>query len=940
MAKEVLHVRTERNKQQMAFMVKTVLDAAVRSSLSRSAQAACLTLFDAIIKATPGHDAFLPFFPGITTALLSLIIADYKLGSPLRVQALALWTSVVVQVLGDIHNNHLLLEDHVEKEEASSNASLATFQQWSARHEPKRSSAGSKKAATEYINPMRDREWIIATVIRVHQALEAVCKRCRSSTSINVRKEIIRSAGALLLGCIRVFGLSISPSVLAQHGPFAAGTVSALLLDVVMSGLEDDHHIVACCASEIIRDIEHGFSQMPENPWEKIQAGLGHALYTKIRSLPRLARAANEREMVVAMNSCCAHIRMLGGRCRTVFEVSFSRTVNCILQAFELSTYAQESVVQFNVVKNTTIGYPSKIYEHIKDPPTIRAYSKFARCLGSAFSSMCSQLFEALLNTFAIHDDPTLGEQLAVSPRLLPELLNLVNEAVLGATNSDEVNALMDVYLDLPALQSDYSIEPAKQLVDYKTERWLVAMSLEGLGNWAEAARLCGMESKQLRKRLVKLLFPVLQHIGDRNALVHCSSVATLQRFAILCEYESVPDLLKGNLDYILDSVLQRLDHVELFPTMPHVVEATMKYAEIHVSDASGESALIMPFIIDLVAKLRQSLETHRNGATQTVYRLLRALGSILVVFPTAESKPTDVRTPRSPLERLADELSTWKKVNDSDELVGESMGEDGRDPGEEEREGTDEEVEKEKDPCEEMAQQILSCAHQYSLQEEAIVRRQVMVILSTGFTVLSQSEDTLLPLIHKVWPTMIATLNREHNLALVATTVGTIATSINCAGGFMERRFIDTALSPMLGALSKSYEASSSKSVDLVSAILDCLTLAMDTLPGMRTLEKIEKVVKAAGRFLGDVHPEGVSEAAIRLFTALCRKNPAVMWLEVIPYVVKVKDHALALPFVAPCKQFVQIDTLPEPRFLVQMPNSEALSSLVNTLEQCKPIY
>ena len=954
----------------MAYVVKSLLDASVRRSVGKMAQQECLRALDALMEASSGHDTFIHFFPGITTSLLSLIIADYKLGSSLRIQATALWTKVAIEMLSDVYNRHLLIEapstsrqiDPQKSADDPVNTPLAEFRRWTTQHKLGEEGVLTAPRSPRSINaieadPFRSREWAISTTIRVHQVLQEVCKHCQCSASASVREQIVVCSSAFLLSCLQTFSLSITPKLLQQHGPFAPSTLPALLLDVIISGLEDDYVQVATASRAELAKLELELSKLPGNPWARIQAGLGHALFTKIRALPRLARAANERELVVALRSGCSHIVMLGKRCRAVFEVSFANSLESMLQAFEISTYAQEAVVQFDVPDEARarVGYPSKQYVFVTDAEAVQAVRKFARYLGRAYAGICPRLLEVVVNSFSVIPQDLVGDEVEiVSEKRLPALLNLANEAVLGAADGAEevkaeLMALMETYLEIPMLQAEYSREgeeviDQKEPVDGKTERWLVAMALEGLGNWAEAARKAGMEARELRRRLVKLLFPVLQHIGDRNALVHGSSVATLQRLATLCEYCSIADLLQSNLDYILDSVLQRLENIELFPTMPYVVEAVVKYAQIEASVPAGGVGIeqeskegnffILPFITDLVTKLQESLRVHRNSRGSLVQQLLRALGAIVGVFPVVEVQPQ--REVKSPLDRLVDELSTWKKTDfefhdldeGAQEKEDEEVGNDERDDADKSLHGES----TEEDPYVILAEKILLSAQHFSLHGDLMVRRRVMTILSSGFKVLRRSEDKLLPLIHNVWPTVVATLKREQNLALLATSVHTIATSIESAGQFMQRRFLEDVKDPLLRILRNS-SAENQKSLALVTAILDCLKTAAEVLPGATTVDHIETIVEASGRFLTKGQDGAVAESATQLFTVLCRKNPAAMWLEVAPFAIANTSRNLRYPLVAPHPKMYAIDELPQPSFLTQPPDTVVLRKLIEAL-------
>lgn len=262
----LVNMENEKNKQRLAYFVKTVLDVLVRSSQNRQIQLKCLQILTQLYDWIQDESCAGVFFPGITTSLCAVILSDYKSSSAVRQEAMKLWGKIVVKILADNEHQHLLQPMSYTQPQTSSSI---TFQAWL------QSTTEAPQVTPPTVQPenSNDVEHVIEISIRVHQVLSIVSKRCQISESYSIRRELALLCQAILLNCFRVLKLSISCKILTTHGPFAAGTLPYLLLDIVITSLEDEHESVRVCGQAAVESLELKFRSLENDPWSCIQSG-------------------------------------------------------------------------------------------------------------------------------------------------------------------------------------------------------------------------------------------------------------------------------------------------------------------------------------------------------------------------------------------------------------------------------------------------------------------------------------------------------------------------------------------------------------------------------------------------------------------------------------------------------------------------------------------
>ncbi|UPR05203.1 hypothetical protein HOP50_20g85530 [Chloropicon primus] len=106
----------------------------------------------------------------------------------------------------------------------------------------------------------------------------------------------------------------------------------------------------------------------------------------------------------------------------------------------------------------------------------------------------------------------------------------------------------------------------------------LACVFLESFGAFA---RVLGPPFTEKYEFLPTALFALLEKFGDdRNMKVQTSAELSLRCICCHCNYSSIPDLLFKNSDYLIDTLVIRLMHLELYPETTRLFKAVVSVVQ------------------------------------------------------------------------------------------------------------------------------------------------------------------------------------------------------------------------------------------------------------------------------------------------------------------------------------------------------------------------
>eukprot|EP00026_Physarum_polycephalum_P001026 Phypoly_transcript_01027.p1 GENE.Phypoly_transcript_01027~~Phypoly_transcript_01027.p1 ORF type:complete len:1229 (-),score=281.34 Phypoly_transcript_01027:30-3716(-) len=842
--------------------------------------------------------------PGTSSSLGKIILGDWKSGTRIKTLSLEIWAKLVTNVMQDAN---FPLADFSSPPAPSSapptrvanDGNLEVFRTYLAGHGVQ-INKGSSGAGSDSKAPQSEEEthWLRNAAAQLHRLISLIFPSSFASSTQGFtgltyippktpfRKQLVISSHNLLTLCART---------LASCAP--------VLLETLILHSDDDDVETAQQASIALSDIfasDHTvFGNADSGKAEFWEALLADNLHRIMKTLPRVITVASgDAGKIVPLKLVAGYMRLLGPSVARVVQGTLEQFSVPLLQVLELDIFdvkiASRSAISTNVLliassesqttspnsANAISGYPKKTFAHFRDEKIAEILAQVCRLLGFFGDTLllCDHLVSSFLNENNI---------------LRKQAIYVINELILGTAglgitngahglvapvpNSDNErkgrmtenvrNMILDEYLsshlwELPT--SNEQIQVGKVMENAPLEDKLgllsseklndniltVSLLAEGVGNMAEEMiRSSVTDEVQIDKFLIRVLYPLLEKLGENNSSISQSALTSLQKIAVLYGKSNISELLETNVDFIVDAISYRMKYLNLYPNTPKVFLGLVKYT----------GAAFLPLLDDTVDLMLQSID--RFTSPLPVYVIMRILHSIVgVLYNVAveeraerERKAKETRTNEEGKEGEAGEggerkvkeeeikgieavrryftehhkkKETGKKeaaqerttersssgnvtIEDFNEEEEEGEGKEQGKEEEEEDEPKSEESEKREDKIKtkitrrqrEFVKQILEKSRNfvgYSIRE---LKMLILDIFAKGLTALSasgelyqDSEDleavAVLPVVHTLWPHLVVRITDKDNFVVIK--VLDVVSEISLfAGDFLRTKFL-----------------------------------------------------------------------------------------------------------------------------------------------------
>lgn len=353
---------------------------------------------------------------------------------------------------------------------------------------------------------------------------------------------------------------------------------------------------------------------------------------------------------------------------------------------------------------------------------------------------------------------------------------------------------------------------------------WLTADNLQNNGTGWQAVALAvectvlqaGMLGTSYRPELLDTLYPIISLLGANNSALRNHAMTSLNMLANACEYSSTGDMLIANADYLINSVGMKLNAFDITPQAPQVLLMMIRLC----------GARIILQLDDLIGSMFSAIDNF-HGYPQLVDMLFKVLKAVVdeskkqprLAITNDMQKPDhlragknisclddiiqDLRRRRSRKRELhADETAVpesaphrpWKTDGTADTSEDQSPDQDGADPTAS--------TAAEKTKLTKSYQLLLSIAQSTSphlTSPSPRVRQTLLQLLDEVAPLLAYDENSFLPLINTVWPSVVPRLlsyqpssedtETTYNVCAAADVVATLCRG---AGSFMSSRIDD----------------------------------------------------------------------------------------------------------------------------------------------------
>ena len=422
----------------------------------------------------------------------------------------------------------------------------------------------------------------------------------------------------------------------------------------------------------------------------------------------------------------------------------------------------------------------------------------------------------------------------------------------------------------------------------------VISLSLRLLSTCAE------LLSSSFQPHLLQVLYHILAHLSPvSHPLLREHAEIALARIAYSTSYASPENLILANVDYVVNSVSQRLTLSKLDPAAPLVLVEMIRLV--------GEP--IIPMVQDLVDDVFEALDDFHGYEEVTVglWAVLDALTRVMVgeVVGEVEQEPKLIEL--DPSEKDWTNFVDWFRQRDI-ELVEEGGGvgphphapfattlppdEDVPEPAQRE------EIKPPPTRPQAVQAQILSKALFFLSHSSPFLRSRVLSLISSAVPLLvspslpddpnSTRESDLLLIIHRSWPYIINRFSdKEPYVVLEACSlVESLATNV---GTFMSKRVLEDVWPKFKVLLSRQekddlhFNALAGKTKFTVShkiycSILRTLCVVIRDVPMKETV--VWEMAMALRRFLDRTLEQEICELAIGVYRELRVVNGDIVWL------------------------------------------------------------
>lgn len=284
-------------------------------------------------------------------------------------------------------------------------------------------------------------------------------------------------------------------------------------------------------------------------------------------------------------------------------------------------------------------------------------------------------------------------------------------------------------------------------------------------------------------------IYPLLEKLGDRNAMIsHCAH-HSLSLIAHHCGYTSIANLITANADYLVNAVSLNLRCIVVHPEAPLVLKAVLLYG-------TGD---VLPLMQDSIDEVMFALDVHQEKEHAFWPVLLALVKAVVKWFPNRDHQsvcvPQQVPTVHSDenYHRISHDKVKEFFMNYHQQKHRQCLQEDDDvdDVIEDNRSGMDNETESKKKTLSTQHQAALEVLKRCTYFVATSVLRTKLIVLDAivfGLRALQDVQDELLPQVHKLWPAFTRRFGESNSLvALKATEV--LVTMADICRDFLRRR-------------------------------------------------------------------------------------------------------------------------------------------------------
>ncbi|KAJ5888659.1 Armadillo-like helical [Penicillium taxi] len=633
----------------------------------------------------------------------------------------------------------------------------------------------TEKNAPTSSNPnslVLDESWLKATTTQIKLALANI---------IQIRRHQRREVQAALMElCMMI--IQHCPVTLKDSVRFMVETVVVL----VDADMEDER------SKESYQILLYLATTYPEVVYH-----LGESLHSWLVSFPRYMQSNDEtlkqrgiRQISTAyqvISTVQSHPGLLTNELASSLCDSVSAVVKLkanALQPLSSTGLAHLDIEVFGSQSNPSLNFAPILLDHRSDQQTLRDLQSMIVKLNSSESG--NAVTRHVVDR--VHPKP---DESAIGPFWL---------AVTSLRAQAQSTADFDDFIEADHIEEGFSGLSRAKLIDelyYTSLMILTDPATEESGDWrisALALEAFALQGQQLgeafRPELMEALYPTLQLLASNNPVLQRHAMTCLNILTRACKYPDTSTMIIENVDYLVNSVSMKLLTFDVSPYPPSVLFMMTKLC----------GARLIPYLDDVIDAIFGIVDLH-HGYPKLTEMLFKALGaiveegskkqSVLTIDEGRESGPQDFRkTQYQPLSMAAvaadiakrrakrdehdrEEIETGGSSTHPKKPWSETYGKPTPEPKSIEelldQAESDEPLPEPTEP--EDSEKPLSKTHSLLVHivksipphlssPSPNLRRFLLSILINTLPTLSQNENSFLPLINDLWPSVASRIN------------------------------------------------------------------------------------------------------------------------------------------------------------------------------------
>jgi hypothetical protein len=578
------------------------------------------------------------------------------------------------------------------------------------------------------------------------------------------------------------------------------------ILESIMIGAHDQsapEQNYGKIAKQILKDVEHliNFND------SRVLDLLFERFTSLIHSLPNICRTSTGEDQKLAtftLINSYFNIIMSQERFYQLLEVSsfIPKISFALMVALEFENSNETTkIIENNIqeldssiqVETKVYSYPKKHFRYIRDDSSSRMVLSICENIGfisplETVESFINHFRQILLNNSTLeHVDITSSTALSSFQK---ESILIIEHILIGLANRIEqkcdscikerhalsgfIDTLLQDYLDEKLWQfptpNHHKKLSIQIIVDNIVQKCLL---LESVGTFFELLKISSVDIDDWNNRvrnsyLIRTLFPILEHLGSNYSNVSLSALQTLDRIAKtevkeydheqVSQLQRITNLIVLNSDYIIDDMRQRMKYLNLYPSTLNVMKALFDYTvlrERYCAVDPIKDTSIISVMHDTLDSIFSALDDYHlsNSYSKDFMRIFFSIMNsvVKVVVQRIQRYNHLYSNINIPQEQAAREnsASTDDKELDSKQ---ENIDQD----DENDKQLLPDEIKRER----ELVKQILSKCQNFITLNDMSIKIHIIQIMEQSLLIFLKDgkiENSILPLINKIWPPVLS---------------------------------------------------------------------------------------------------------------------------------------------------------------------------------------